>query len=220
MSATINRSSGAYSRFVQLMRVGLPILAAGIVLLVITWPQYENKSPRFKLNISNVDTDNAVGQKIVNPRYTGTDTKNRPYTITAKIAYRTHDKPQTVKLTSLKADLVGQNGAWLALSAGAGIYDRNREHLDLKNGVSLFYNNEYEIHTQTARIELLKGRVVGSDFVTGHGPGGTLEASGFEILENEQHISLIGKSELVLFRNKAKISSDFKEYATESTDVI
>ena len=220
MSVTVNRSSGAYSRFVQLMRVGLPILAAGIVLLVITWPQYENKSPRFKLSISNVDTDNAVGQKIVNPRYTGTDSKNRPYKITAKIAYRTHDKPQTVKLTSLKADLVGQNGAWLALSAGAGIYDRNREHLDLKNGVSLFYNNEYEIHTQTARIELLKGRVVGSDFVTGHGPGGTLEASGFEILENEQHISLIGKSELVLFRNKAKISSDSKEYATESTDGI
>ena len=220
MSVTVNRSSGAYSRFVQLMRVGLPILAAGIVLLVITWPQYENKSPRFKLNISNVDTDNAVGQKIVNPRYTGTDTKNRPYTITAKTAYRTHDKPQTVKLTSLKADLVGQNGIWLELSAGAGIYDRNREHLDLKNGVSLFYNNEYEIHTQTARIELLKGRVIGSDFVTGHGPGGTLEASGFEILENEQHISLIGKSELVLFRNKAKISSDFKEYTTESTDGI
>jgi len=220
VSATINRSSGAYSRFVQLMRVGLPILAAGIVLLVITWPQYENKSPRFKLSISNVDTDNAVGQKIVNPRYTGTDSKNRPYKITAKIAYRTHDKPQTIKLTSLKADLVGQNGAWLALSAGAGIYDRNREHLDLKNGVSLFYNNEYEIHTQTARIELLKGRVIGSDFVTGHGPVGTLEASGFEILENEQHISFIGKSELVLFRNKAKMSSDFKEYTPESTDGI
>ena len=146
MSVTVNRSSGAYSRFVQLMRVGLPILAAGIVLLVITWPQYENKSPRFKLSISNVDTDNAVGQKIVNPRYTGTDSKNRSYTITAKIAYRTHDKPQTVKLTSLKADLVGQNGAWLALSAGAGIYDRNREHLDLKNGVSLFYNNEYYLY--------------------------------------------------------------------------
>ena len=220
MSITGNHSGGAYSRFVQLMRVGLPIIAAGIVLLVITWPQFENKSPRFKLSISDVDTDKAVGQKIINPRYTGTDSKHRPYTITAKSAYRTHDKPQTVKLTSIKAKLVGENGAWLALSAEAGIYDRNLEFLDLKNGVNLIYNNEYEIHTQTARIELLKGRAVGRDFVTGHGPAGTLEASGFQILESEQHLRFVGKSKLVIFRNKAKISEVFKVYAMGSTDGI
>ena len=220
MSVTGNRSSGAYSRFVQLMRVGLPLVAAGIILLVVTWPQFEDKSPRFKLSISNVDTEKAVGQNIVNPRYTGTDSKNRPFTITAKSAYRTHDKPQTVKLTSLKAELVGQNGAWLAILAGSGVYDRKLEHLNLENGVSLFYNKEYTIHTKTAQIGLLKGRAVGNDFVKGHGPAGTLEAAGFQILETEQHLSFIGKSKLVLFRNQAKISSNFKVDAMEPNDGI
>ena len=78
------RLGGNYSRFVGLMKLVLPAVAGVLVLMIIVWPQFEEKPDGFRLRPSTVSLESAGGQKLVNARYTGTDRRDNPFTITAK----------------------------------------------------------------------------------------------------------------------------------------
>lgn len=192
------RAGGSYSRFVGLMRVALPLVAGAIIALVIAWPELGEKRSSFTLGMSRITVNDSGGQTIVNPRFTGIDRAQRPYTVTADAATQSQETPNEINLAFPKADLTLGDGAWVAVTAANGLYDRKAEALTLSGGVDLFHDKGYELHTPSARIALGDGSAEGDEPVRGQGPLGTIEGRGFRMLERGRRLLLSGKSRLVL----------------------
>lgn len=193
------RAGGGYSRFVGLMRITLPLVAGAIVALVIAWPELGEKRSGFKLGMSKISINDSGGQTIVNPRFTGTDRARRPYTVTADAATQDQKAPNEIDLAFPKADLTAGDGAWVAISAANGRYDRKAQSLTLSGGVDLFHDKGFELHTPSARVSLANGGATGEQPVRGQGPFGTIEGQGFRMVDKGRRLLLSGRSRLVLY---------------------
>lgn len=188
----------SYSRFVALMRFILPVIALTLVGAIVIWPQSQDRPEGFRLSISEVQTLEQGGQRLVNARYTGIDVRNQPYVVTAETAAQIENQNAMVALARPQADITLDNGTWVALSAASGTFQREAQILVFSGGVNLFHDAGYEFRTPSALIDLGKGTAFGDETIEGQGPFGSLHAEGFQILERGQRILFTGKSQLVI----------------------
>lgn len=198
------RAGGSYSRFVSSMRIALPLIALAVAVIVIAWPQFGEKPKRFSLGVSKVTVNDGGGQQIVNPRFTGTDSDHRPYTVTADAASQIQTSPMMIDLSFPRADITMSSGAWLAVSADSGLFDRKAQKLALKGSVNLFHDTGYELRTASADVDLSGGVASGQDPVTGQGPFGSLTSTGFQIFDRGKRVIFSGKSKLILYPSANK----------------
>jgi len=187
-----------YSHFVGLMKVLLPAVAAALILLVFAWPQFSFKDSRFRLGMARLSLDQADSLTMLNARYDGVDERSQPFSVTANMATQSRPDDDLVHLELPKADMTLEDGAWLALTARTGAYQRTTETLDLAGSVSLFHDKGVEMRTESARIDLRAGTAEGQEPVEGQGVFGTIDAEGFRVLDRGQTIIFTGKSRLVL----------------------
>ncbi|MGE4221326.1 MAG: LPS export ABC transporter periplasmic protein LptC, partial [Alphaproteobacteria bacterium] len=103
-----------------------------------------------------------------------------------------------IELAQPKADIVMEDGSWLALTARKGLYDKNVQVLQLTGAVNLFHDKGYEFRTESATFDLKAGDAHGVDPVQGQGPFGQLDAQGFVIYNRGERVVFTGKSKLVL----------------------
>lgn len=199
------RTGDRHTRFVALMRIALPVVAAVLALMIVIWPQLHETTKRFRLmEQSGISLKDGGDQQAVNARFTGTDTQNRPYTVTADSALQSQTTPDAVTLAFPKADITTKAGAWVALSAENGLYHRGDKILDLNGDVTLFHDSGFEMHTATARIDFNASDAVGDKPVQGHGPMGTVNARGFRMVDGGKVIWFTGKSKLVFWPSARK----------------
>ncbi|MHA1600976.1 MAG: LPS export ABC transporter periplasmic protein LptC [Alphaproteobacteria bacterium] len=188
-----------YSLFVGTMKMLLPALAAALILLVFAWPQFTFKEERFRLGIARLSLDQAENLTMLNARYNGIDEQRQPYTITADMATQSKQDENMIDLELPKADMTLEGGAWLALTARTGKFNRAVELLDLTGSVSLFHDRGFELRSESAQIDLDAGTAKGHEPVQGQGTFGTVDAEGFRVLDSGQTIIFTGKSRLVLY---------------------
>lgn len=191
------RFRSRYSRFVTLMKYALPVVAGSVLLLVVVWPEFKPKPERFAIGISDLKVNVEGGQRVVNARFTGVDSENRPFSVTADAVVQ--DAKDGVKLTQPKADVTLAGNSWVAIAAPQGTLWRKQEVLNLVGGVDLFHDDGYEFQTEEARIDLRSGAASGDTQVKGQGPFGTVNAEGFRIVDSGDRIIFNGKSRLVIF---------------------
>ncbi len=187
-----------YSRFVGLMKIVLPSVAAVLVALVVAWPQFQDVREGFRIEIAKLQMPFSGGQHLANARFTGVDKRNRPYTVTADSAVQTDERPGVVDLAHPKADITLSNGAWVAASASQGTYTKRDELLRLNGQVDLFHDTGFEMHTPSALVDLKNGTAAGDQPVQGHGPSGALNSAGFRIYDGGKRILFTGKARLIL----------------------
>lgn len=188
-----------YSMFVGLMKVLLPATAAGLILLVVAWPQLSLEGDRFRLGVSGLLPGQAETLSMLNARYESVDHKDRPYTITADMASQSERDENLIELQLPKADITLKDGTWLALTAKSGRYHREDEMLDLSGAVSLYHDKGFEMRTESARVDLERGTAEGNQPVQGHGAAGTIRAQGFRVFDRGARIVFTGKSHMVLY---------------------
>ncbi len=196
---TVAGTGARYSRFVNLMKVLLPAVAVVLVILVGVWPHLQTKDNRFRIGLSTLKNRDAKDPAMINARFMGTDKNAQPFAITADFAKNLVEGTATVELEVPKADMMLDDGTWLALTAETGIYSRETQTLELVGAVNLFHDSGYEIRTAKARIDFVQGAASGTDPVRGHGPFGELVAEGFDLENKGTIIRFTGKSKLVLF---------------------
>jgi lipopolysaccharide export system protein LptC len=199
---SLTKGGGSYTRFANSMRITLPLVAVAIVILVVAWPQLTEKPKKFSLNVSNINTSETGTQQIISARFTGTDSENRPYSVTADTASQNNKAPDMVDLAFPKADITLKSGAWLALSAETGTFNRKLQVLNLKGEVNLFHDMGYELRTAAADIFMKQGIASGNKPVYGQGPIGTVQSAGFQILDGGKRVLFTGKSRLILYRTE------------------
>ena len=189
-----------YSKFVGYMRIGLPALAGFLILLVLILPQFMGDEDRFRVgNVTKPLKDAAADAlSMVNARYFGTDGKGQPFSVTAKGVKERPDPDKRVDLVAPQADITLTSGHWLSITAGAGIYDRQAEQLDLSGDVSLFQDKGYEMHTAEMSIRMKEGSAKGTVPVQAQGPFGQLDAQGFDLTDKGDNVFFNGPAKLIL----------------------
>lgn len=187
-----------YTRFVGMMKMVLPAVAALVLGLVLIWPQIVDKNERFRVSFSNINTKDVDTLSMVNARYFGTDKENQPFSVTADTANEASKGAKAVELEAPKADIMTKDGQWLVLSAENGLYSQPSSTLDLLGNVNLFHDKGYEIHTLSAQADLKQGSASGDDKVQGQGPFGALTSDGFRLYDKGARIVFTGRTHLVL----------------------
>ncbi|HEY1723259.1 MAG TPA: LPS export ABC transporter periplasmic protein LptC [Magnetospirillaceae bacterium] len=187
-----------YSRFVGLMKVVLPAVAAALLGLLIVWPRLSPQHEATTVGFTQPDAARVDNLSIRNPKYYGTDEKNLPFTVTADVATQLDPNNMVVTLEKPTADLVNGGGTGMVVDANIGFYRQKDDTLDLMGHVDLYRDDGYELHTESARIQIAKGNSSGDQPITGQGPAGTLSGEGFTSTDRGRTIVFTGKSKAVL----------------------
>jgi lipopolysaccharide export system protein LptC len=190
-----------YSRFVGLARLILPITAGLMILALAAWPYLSSGLDRLKAGFPRLDASQIRDLRMVNPRYTGLDKDNRPFTVSADAARELSHSDNGDDLVALeipKSDILSKEGAWIVMTGDTGIYQPQAHFLDLFGKVTLFHDKGYQFHTSSARVDLASGAAEGHEPITGDGPSGTLAGEGFRILDKGDIIVMTGRSKLVM----------------------
>jgi len=186
------RGSRGYSAFVALAKLLLPVAALGLIAVVVLWPQVDTPV------VEQEAAPEARSSRMVSPRYASTDDQGRPYTITGASASGVPGDAAVVEIDRPEADVTLEDGTWLALLADWARFDREGERIHLRGNVELFRDDGYAIRTHEAHVDLQAGESWGDRAVSGHGPDGTIEGSGFRIAGSGDTVVVTGPATLVL----------------------
>jgi len=185
-----------YSRFVSMMKVGLPIIALLLVVMVLAWPRLQTTSEIFQLTYASIGEDEEGATGMVNARFVGTDADNRPYVITAQTASQSNASGDVITLHMLQADMTMQSGTWITMTADKGKYYRLADRLELVGPVDVFSDMGYEFHTGDTIIDLAASIAESRHAVRGQGPFGNLSAQTFRFTDKGQRIFFNGDVKL------------------------
>lgn len=165
-----------YTRFVRTMRLLLPLVAVGIVGIVVSWPRVEE---RMTAPPAIAPQEQTVGQnELINPRFESQDSEAQPYTITATRAIQSSANPDIVFLEMPVGDISLSDGARLEAEALKGAFDQKAQTLNLEGKVTLFHDKGYEMVTEKLRVDMGPRTAWSDTAIAGEGPAGTLAASG------------------------------------------
>ncbi|HSA80060.1 MAG TPA: LPS export ABC transporter periplasmic protein LptC [Geminicoccaceae bacterium] len=190
---------GRSSRLVELLRYLLPALALSLIALVVLWPQLIGGAGGLIAPIfANAEIAGTDVMLMHNPRYLGQTRDAEPYQLTAASAYVDPKRPDRIHLESLAAELATANQRDLNLVALRGMFNRAADKLDLDGDIALTTSDGYRFETQSARIDLQSGRVIGKQPIQGSGPTGTLSADRFEIRDSGEVLRFEGRVKVTL----------------------
>ncbi len=196
--AASRRPGYGYTRFVTAMKLLLPTLAAGLVVLLAVWSQFNLDETRIRIDTALLAPEQIESLNMVNARFDGIDEKNRPYSVTAELVTQAGENADLIELSQPKADITLESGAWIALTADSGSFLRKSEILDLAGSVSLFHDRGFEMHTDRAQVNLAEGVASGDAPVAAQGPAGELHADSFRVSDDGKRILFGGRARLVI----------------------
>lgn len=186
------------SRLVAAMKMLLPAIALCLIALVLVWPQLL-QDPGDVIGGNRISSSDADTLRVANPRYVGVDEKDRPYEIVAASARQDSESADDVYLDRPQADMMTENGAWISLTAGSGVWHKRDEAVDLAGGVSVFHDAGHQLSSETARIDLGDGTATSDTPTTGQSPGGNVTGEGFKLYDRGARIVFTGKARAVLY---------------------
>jgi lipopolysaccharide export system protein LptC len=192
------RHSRAYSRFVGLMKVTLPVVALLLIVMILAWPQiYGGEEGSFRFSFADLERDTTGALGVSKARFAGTDSANRPFTVTAERAVQKQGF-EIFELTTLQADITTGDGTWLSITADSGEYRRADRVLVLRGVIDVFSNVGYELHATEAVVNLGNGTVRSEKPVDGHGPLGAMRADAMIYTADGKRLQLNGGVRVVL----------------------
>jgi len=187
-----------YSRLVARAKRILPLAAALPLVVIAIWPYLSTSFARISDSFPRFDPSQVADLRMVNPRYSGIDREDRPFTITAITAFQNNGNNDLMALEQPKAHFQSQSGAWVTIGGDTGLYQAQAHFLDLTGNVVLSHQKGYVFHTNSARIDLQDDAAEGNDPVVGVGPSGSVRGDGFRALHNGESVVFTGHAQLIM----------------------
>lgn len=186
-----------YSRLISLAKIVLPGTGLAILAVALLWQDIVPQS--ITRRIAPVIGLEALRQhEMSQPKFVGTDDKNRPYQVEAKSARLAHAKSDTVILEQPKASVTLDSGNWVAVTSRDGEFNQKTRIISLNGDVYVFHDANYTFRTEKATVDTEKKRAWGDKPVVATGPKGTIESKGFRIEDKGATIIFTGKTKVVL----------------------
>ncbi len=174
----------------------LPLVGLALLASITLWPNLEGGAAGERVSFHVSANVPVGGGKLLDARYSSVNQHGEPYTVTAVQAVQV--APDRVNLTRPKGDITLQSGAWLMLHAKKGVYGPKSRQLDLSGDVTLYRDDGTTIRTASATIDMVQGAAASGVAVSAEGPFGTLDATGFSLLDGGAVIQFSGPARLIL----------------------
>jgi lipopolysaccharide export system protein LptC len=186
-------------RGVRVLRLVLPVGALLLIGLVMAWPQLVGRGAGLIVPmLVPDDMANVDALRMHQPRYAGRTKNAEPFELTAASASLDPIRPSRVHLEQPAGDLDSAGSRDFRIVALSGLYDRDKEKLELSGGIELTTSDGYRFQTPSASVDLDRARVVGREPIAGSGPSGTLEAERFEFEEGGEILRFKGRVRVTL----------------------
>lgn len=189
-----------YGRFVGFAKLGLLVLAVGLVVLLAVWPLLTRRDGPTQIGeVEGIQEEDVDSLRVTKAKLTGISKTGRPFMVTFDDASQTSQESDLVRLTAPQADVELQDGAWVTLSSPKGRYHRANRILELDGDVLLFHDSGMEMNTGNITFNLESGTGAGHDPIHAQAPFGNFDAKGFRIRENTGIFHFTGPVHAVLY---------------------
>jgi len=196
-----------YTRFVTIAKRALLLAALALIAAVLAYSLQPREQGRVAMTferMGKVSNDLAM----IKPRLTGTDDDGNPFTVTADSAVQDGRNARRARLNNVEADVTLKDSGWMSTIAKSGLVDAAAKKLALWDGVSVYSDSGYEIHTDEVHVDLANGLVRGDHAVHGQGPVGAFSADTFRVDRQNKRIFLIGNVRMTIDRGVMKKNSE------------
>jgi lipopolysaccharide export system protein LptC len=186
--ARARRHSGRVRFFRRAIPIGAA-LAVGFVAVIALF------DPLRKMGGLTLGPISLSGTQIAmeSPRLSGFRKDNRAYEVTATAALQDVRKPTIIELRDLRARLaIDDAGNNARLEAATGVFDTQKEHLEVRQDVRVRTDNGQEADLKSAMIDFKAGTVVSNEAVQVRMPDGTVDAEGLSIRDNGKIVTFTG----------------------------
>jgi lipopolysaccharide export system protein LptC len=212
------------------LKIGLPLIAVVCVAYIVIWSRVQLPNITINPVEATSDAAKPTSDVTVSRvKYDGVDARNRPFSITAEAATQPDNVPAAdpnatipadapvqnqqqsqpagaksdsiINLKQVIADMTMTDGAWVAVTADTGVYNRDASVVDLSGNVTLFHDTGLQFQTDAATVDLKNDTAQGTDPVEGQRPDGTLASEGFQVLNNGRTVIFTGRAYMKIFPN-------------------
>ena len=132
-----------------------------------------------------------------NPKIAGTDSKNRPYNLTAVRAVQDAQRPTRITLETIEGNLTIDEKNSASVTAGTGIYDSVAKTLDLSGKVAVDTKDGMSLRMEGASIDIGSGRLVTNQPVS-------IDTGRAQI--SAQSLTVEDKGNKIIFENRVRMT--------------
>ncbi|MGL4325533.1 MAG: LPS export ABC transporter periplasmic protein LptC, partial [Beijerinckiaceae bacterium] len=182
-----------HSRRVRFLKRAIPLTATiatvGVIVVAFFNPY------RVVPATVSLESLGVSGSKITMdaPKLQGYKKDSRPYEVKASSAAQHIKTPHIIELNNLDANVaMGPDGS-AHLTAPTGVFDSQKETLNLKSDVRVVTNTGYDIRMKSAQAEFKSGHVQTDQPVEVDMNDGRIRADGLEIIDNGKQIVFTGR---------------------------
>lgn len=201
------RVGGLYDKTIWLLRVVLPVLAIALAVVTAAYPFFNQRETSFVLARDSIEASEDR-LRMVNPRYSGIDSDNRPFKVRAVSAVQPRGVVDEVLLTGIAAQMQLKGDIEVSVEAGQGTYIPSNEELSLSAPVQIVTSNGYRIDAADSVVDLDDHLVSSNQPVDAAGPLGRFKANGFAVRIDEDKIIFNGGVKAVITPRKIALPVD------------
>lgn len=170
----------AYSRFITLAKILLPLAALGLLSTLFLFSRHVD--PVGNLPYSQVDVEQLAHEQRINaPNYAGVTEDGTAISVAADTARPDIATPGNAEASGLTARLDFADGSRTDITSAEGQIDNNAGKVLLHGGVTIDTSSGYHITTEALTTALNRTDVFSDSTVQATGPLGTLTAGQMQI---------------------------------------
>ena len=189
---SIKRSANNYkiSQFIRKLYYKLvPFILSFFFITIFFWPSiyttYNIKKP--------VLENQGKTQKYT---FQGIDEFNQPFFLQAKKYQKIINNENKLLFEKPNAEINLRNGKWLTVIANEGIFDIEKQTLELMGDVLFLHSDGQQIDTNNAVIDLKKAIIYGNKKIFGKNETINFSSEGFKVVKTGKIFQLLGKSKI------------------------
>lgn len=187
-----------HSRRVKFLKRAIPIGSTLAILAVMFIGIFD---PFRHIGAVSIGPVSLSGTKITmeKPRLTGFRAKDAsPYEVTAESATQDVRRPTIVEMTKIIANVTMENADRAKLEADSGVYDTQKEQIELKSNVRVRTQGGYDARLNSAFVDFKGGSVTSDEPVSVLFNGGSIESQRLDITDNGARLTFEGRVRAIL----------------------
>ena len=195
---SIKRSANNYeiSQFIRKLYYKLvPFILSFFFITIFFWPSiyttYDIKKPVLENQ-----------EKTQKYTFQGIDEFNQPFFLQAKKYQKIINNENKLLFEKPNAEINLRNGKWLTVIANEGIFDVEKQTLELMGDVLFLHSDGQQIDTNNAVIDLKKSKIYGNKRIFGKSETINFSSDGFEVKKTGKIFQLLGKSKIKIKNTK------------------
>ena len=189
---SIKRSANNYeiSQFIRKLYYKLvPFILSFFFITIFFWPSIYTT-----YNIKKPVLENQ--EKTQKYTFQGIDEFNQPFFLQAKKYQKIINNENKLLFEKPNAEINLRNGKWLTVIANEGIFDIEKQTLELMGDVLFLHTDGQQIDTNNAVIDLKKAIIYGNKKIFGKNETINFSSEGFKVVKTGKIFLLLGKSKI------------------------